>query len=235
MSDEIHQFLIDSDRGTLQASLPLKNKLDLPGGRRGTAHLCAVEGKLWIVACSDGLGRAHQLPLSEVSIIKNFWGTALRFHEQTYSLPTLSGHAEEVFAHALLFHADPIDIEDQLHGEWVCNLNAIQKLWFQSHLEESEELIAVLETGTSADFTPSIEGSSLSTYLFVLSDRRCGLLGLSSHGESKFFPLIRQTLHITRGFGRAVIHCGPQEWLATFSNADLFESNQSLAGWEKGS
>ena len=35
--------------------------------------------------------------------------------------------------------------------------------------------------------------------------------------------LCTQSLQITKGFGRAVIRCGPLEWLATFTNADLYE------------
>ena len=84
MSDEIKQFIEESGRGSVQNLWQLKNKLDLPGGRRGTAWLCAAEGALWVSALSEGIGRAVEAPISELSFAKNFWGSALRVGENTF-------------------------------------------------------------------------------------------------------------------------------------------------------
>ncbi|MAA80640.1 MAG: hypothetical protein CL916_15395 [Deltaproteobacteria bacterium] len=232
MSEKIRQFLIESGRGEPQSLSPFKNKLDLPGGRHGTAWLCSIDGTLFIVAIQEGIGRAIEVPLSEIRILNNFWGSAIQIGETTFSLPFAS-KATETIASALLYNADPISIEEQLIGAWTCELSYAQRLWIEVNFEEDEQLIAAIETATEADFTPKLSGDEPKEYIFILSDRRCGLLGMSEYGEGHFFPLAKQELQIERGFGRSDIRCGPLEWKATMSNSNQYETIAPLPALDR--
>ena len=232
MSEKLRQFLIESGRGEPQSLSPFKNKLDLPGGRHGTAWLCSIDGTLFIAAIQEGIGRAIEVPLSEIRILNNFWGSAIQIGETTFSLP-FGSKAQETIASALLYDADPISIEDQLMGAWTCELSYAQRLWIETNFEEEEQLIAAIETASEADFTPKLNGDEPKEYLFLISDRRCGLLGMSEYGEGHFFPLAKQELQIDRGFGRSDIRCGPLEWKATMSNSNQYETIAVLPSLER--
>ena len=227
MSEKLSQFLQESGRGEPQSLSPFKNKLDLPGGRHGTAWLCSIKGKLFIAAIQEGIGRAIEIPLSEMRILNNFWGSAIQLGEKTFSVP-FGSNVQETIASALLYKPNSISIEEQLIGAWTCELSYAQRLWIETHFEEEEELIAAIETATVADFTPNITGDETTEYIFILSDRRCGLLGMSKYGEGHFFPLAKQDLHVDRGFGRSDIRCGPLEWKATISNSNQYESRRKF-------
>ncbi|MEC7988275.1 MAG: hypothetical protein VX278_24120 [Myxococcota bacterium] len=227
MSDEIKQFIEESGRGTIQNLCILKNKLDLPGGRRGTAWLCAVHGTLWIAAMSEGIGRAIEAPVEQLNFTKNFWGSALRVGERTFPIP-LGSNIRDVVAAALLYDDQPFPIDEHLEGEWISTPSVAEKYWLEKNLVGGEQLIAFLETATKSDFPTKIAGSGTLEYKLLMTDQRCGLLGLSELGESTFLPLTRQQLQINKGFGRAQINCGPQEWLATLTNPDKFEQVSDL-------
>ena len=232
MSEKLRQFLIESGRGEPQSLSPFKNKLDLPGGRHGTAWLCSINGTLFIAAIQEGIGRAIEVPLSEIRILNNFWGSAIQIGETTFSLP-FGSKAQETIASALLYNANSISIEDQLMGAWTCELSYAQRLWIEANFEEEEQLIAAIETATEADFTPKLTGDEPKEYLFLISDRRCGLLGMSEYGEGHFFPLAKQELQVDRGFGRSDIRCGPLEWKAIISNSNQYEAIALLPSLER--
>ena len=149
----VRDFLQESGRGIVHHMAELRTKLELPGGRRGIAWLCAIEDRLYIAARSEDLGKAIAIQDERITISKNFWGAVLKVGEQPYPIPLTGLSAvKEVIAAARLYSQLQIERTDSyFQGPYLSVPSFQEKRWLLANLKENELLIALLQTATSAE------------------------------------------------------------------------------------
>ena len=210
--------------------MPLLGRVSIGNGARASAELCLTSEGLFLVAALDReRGMAIDLEKrDDLRWSKAAFGGRLKVGElELGTVPGRGDTLEELIALGRLRPNRSVRPPAAPRARHVETMNDVELAFLGRLLEPEELLLGWLETASSVPIHSNILKNAEGELRFVLTERRQLLIALSAVGDLREMALEQAPLGVERRRGRASVRLGPEHWMTTFGNLELYEE---LAG-----